>query len=329
MTNFTGIELELAKRWMISLLSWGDAIKNDNYHYFLTHTFDNDYAKNICNEIKYRNWNFFSNKLDDCLAKIAAIRIDTPSGGAAKRSPEWCADVIAWFCSENGIRWDDSNKTTYEIDAVKDTVLGKALFEAGCFLHSKPVPQPAQQTAAKVPPTQTSQPPKSGYKSSGGHSQDIPNLVNNNKVYLIGPIYCITADKNGKNTPRAFITPLSVVGNNIRTVSNVQAEKIKFGSGNGYTDCTLFFDLHSDAVQYEAACKATFGSKFNNIHIEMNKNADKNGYFRVKTEINDYAYIKASVLNEEFEEDLEADTKKPQHINDIEVYDEWMRKSIS
>ena len=324
----TGKELENAKRWMITLLSRGNVLKNNNYTTFAW--FDRQCAEAICEEIKYRNWTFFTKKLDDCLKLIAdGDKLRTAVGGHIKRSAEWCAEVIGWFCETNKIMWDDSNKTKYELDAVKDTILGKALFEHGCFLNTKPqAPQAQPTTQTRSASTkQPGQPPVSNYKSSGGHSQDIPNLVNSQKDYLGGPVYCITADKVGKNTPRAFITPLSVSGSNIKTVSQASAETIKFGSGNGYTDCTLFFDTMTDAQVFFNYCVSTFGSKYTNIQICQNKNADKNGYFLVSTSIG-RAYIKASVLNEELEEKLTEEKSSTDRINDVEVYDEWLRNSV-
>lgn len=145
-------------------------------------------------------------------------------------------------------------------------------------------------------------------KSSGPHLKDIPNLTGTpgNKTTLSGIVFCIEADKIGKNTPYAFITPLQVVGNDIITVSKANAEIVKFGSGNGYTDCKLWFTDQNLAANALAYCQNKFGSKFTN-YVLGKANADKNGYFQVTTALG-IAYIKAGRLNEELDEAL---TNKP------------------
>lgn len=324
-------------------------------------------CKKICEEIVYHKWSFISENLNYIIRAISGFSyFNSKTSEWFDLLAEGVAYCIAEFCANNNIIWDDTNISQEELDECKTTYLGDALFKAGCFLNNKPqyasqptasaqqaatntgaINQTANQTAQAAPaataqasaPTVSNQgtatnsqapatkkAPANGYKSSGGHSQDIPNLIGNagQKVYLSGPVYCIIADKIGKNTPRAFITPLIATSiGGVKTVSQEAAEKVKFGSGNGYTDCTLFFESVAAADKALDFCKKRFGVKYTNIS-KVTQKADGKGYFKVSTEIGE-AFIKASVLNEELEEKLTEGV----NIKDIDIYSEWMQKSIS
>lgn len=118
-----------------------------------------------------------------------------------------------------------------------------------------------------------------------------------------GAVYCIEADKIGKNTPNAFVTPIKTQGTGtIIKVSKSQAENVMMGSGNGYTDCKLWFDNKNVADAFLLKVQGKYGSKFTNIHVAQAK-ADANGYFEVSTEFGN-ALIKANKLNEEMIEAL-------------------------
>lgn len=296
-------------------------------------------ANELATEIVARNCDFVKNDLDGQLQILSQNNdLRSPvSNRPVKRTPEQLAKYIAWFCSNNGIIWDDIVLSNIEQDAIKATILGKQLYDAGCFLSSS---QKAATPSVKAT-TGNSSSSTTGYKSSGPHSQDIPNLIGgaNQKVQISGPVYCVIADKTGKNTPNAYITPLKVSGNGtvIQQVSKQAAETVNFNSGNGYSDCMCWFDNYNEAANFCKLCIQKFSSKYNNIRVVQDK-ATSNGYFRVSTEFGN-AYIKANKLNEQLSEELcEAseittdsyvNASKNFKITDIDLYDEWSQKSYS
>ena len=201
------------------------------------------------------------------------------------------------------------------MDAIKNTTLGAALFEFNCFTSQEDPTKSKQRAKKQATATNTgvattgnaittqSTGPVSGYKSSGPHSGEIPNLIGTAGVkenILASLMYCVQADKLGKNTPNAFITPLNTTTTgNIIKVDKTTAETVKFGSGNGYTDCTCWFADINQATDFAIKCQNKFGAKYTNIGIAKAK-TDPNGYYKVSTEFGE-CYIKAKKLNEAFE----------------------------
>ena len=232
-----------------------------------------------------------------------------------KKAP-MLAKYLANFLHENGIYWNNLNSTSYEMDEIKKTIIGKALFDFGCFAsqYKKPGTKVAKTSSTK----QAGQAPQNSYKASGAQSSKVINLVGQPGQKLFAQVsvcYCIEADKTASNVPNAFIKPLDAKYNQ----NNVA--QVLFGSGNGYTDCKCWFDDLNDANNFLAQVQTKFGSTFNNIHISKAK-ADKNGYFIVKTEFGNCA-IKASKLNEELQEEAEIKEEKSSfelNESNIEAY---------
>ena len=156
------------------------------------------------------------------------------------------ASYIAYFCASKNIYWDDTLMTPYERDALIKTTIGAALWEYNCFVTQED-PKAKAARASTSTSTRTSAPrtpgqaPQNGYKSLGGLSDKVPNLVGTpgqKHTFASGTImYCIEADKLGKNTPSIFITPVSNSG---QAVSDARAKSVNIGSGNGYSDCKLW-----------------------------------------------------------------------------------------
>ena len=310
----------------------------------------------ICDEILNRGFTFYTKNLDDALKRMAQQGLRTAKGGTLHKTADQFAEYIAWFCSQAGIIWDDSLATPQEMQQYRSTIFGKALSQYKCFLSdisaaaATPAPTQSQSATKQSSTKQPGQAPINGYKSSGPHSADIPNLIGsaNNKIHPTAQyLYCIEADMIGKNVPNAYITPLKTTNTSIVKVSKTDAEKVKFGSGNGYTDCTLWFDSQADADNCKTACINAFGSKYSNIHVAKAR-PDSNGYYQVSTEFGD-AYIKAKKLNEELDEVLESlqedcvdaacekqeeepiyeNASKNFNITNVQLYSEWMHKSNS
>lgn len=226
-----------------------------------------------------------------------------------RKKPEMLAKYVAYFCVASKAFWDNSATTTYEMDEIAKTTLGKALIDFGCFTSQRAAKaKPATSTTVSgqsgAQSTNTSNGPANGYKASGPHSADIPNLLSvaGKKEYPTGNLmYCIQANKIGKNTPNAFITPLIATATGIAKVSLQNAEAVKFGSGNGYTDCTCWFEDINLATDFVLKCRSKFGAKFNNINV-VKARSDSNGYYAVSTEFGN-CFIKAKKLNELLEQD--------------------------
>lgn len=279
-------------------------------------------ARYLCEQIENRlvNYQVFTEcdkKLDFFSQAwfIPDLHETNPNVRAVRKKPEILAKYIAYFCLTNKFWWDDSLATTYEMDEITKTTLGAALFEFNCFTSQEDPTKPKQRatkqttamntgaTTAGSATTAQSTGPVSGYKSSGPHSGEIPNLIGTAGVKenpTVSLMYCVQADKIGKNTPNAFITPLNTTTTgNIIKVDKATAEVVKFGSGNGYTDCTCWFDDINLATDFAKKCQNKFGAKYTNISIAKAK-TDPNGYYKVSTEFGE-CYIKAKKLNEAFE----------------------------
>jgi len=306
--------IEASHAWLHDIAVWGGlfpAIKAKRIRYDLMYgdkpnaTQLRPQADTICNAITYREVSYKNmTAIDDALNKLSQVPfcpvLDT--NGFCRGvtfNAETLARFIINFGKELGGTWDDHAVSTFEMDQIKDTMIGKLLYDNKCF---------SSQAGTRTRTSTPGQPPANGYKSTGPHSQDIPNLIGqpNQKITLHGQLICIESDKTGANVPNAFITPIRANG---VLVSVNTAEHVNFGSGNGYTDCKCFFDDINVARDVLTKCQARYGNKFANIHLAK-LNADPNGYFKVSTEFGE-AYIKASKLNEEvFKKDKTNSTSK-------------------
>ena len=274
-------------------------------------------AKYLCEQIENRlvDYQVFTEcdkKLDFFSGAwfIPDLHETNANARTTRKKPEILAKYIAYFCLTNKFWWDDSLATTYEMEEITKTTLGAALFEFNCFTSQEDPTKSKQRATRHAASTNTSTTtpaqstgPVSGYKSSGPHSGEIPNLIGTAGVkenILASLMYCVQADKIGKNTPNAFITPLNTTTTgNIIKVDKATAETVKFGSGNGYTDCTCWFADINQATDFAIKCQNKFGVKYTNIGIAKAK-TDPNGYYKVSTEFGE-CYIKAKKLNEALE----------------------------
>lgn len=267
----------------------------------------------ICSAIKNRSvayTNFQS--IDSALVTLSSFwfrpSLADKSAATVRKASSMEAQYIANFCSENKFYWDNSTCTTYEMEEILKTVIGKALFDFSCYTSQQEVKKEkmnkkSQATSKKIDgnakdtTSVAKQPTTGSYTTLGPLSGNVPNLIGavGKKIQLaVTNVYWITADKIGKNTPRVYITPLDNDG-----TSKASAQEVKIGSGNGYSDCTLYWVDQSEAADFLNTClnKSIGKGKFNNIHVVASK-VDANGYYKVQTDYG-MAYIKASKLNEE------------------------------
>ena len=287
----------------------------------------------ICEELKYRAFDFF--KVDKALINLSgrgffADPTNTSGRGSRpiKRSKEMLAAYIANFCQENQIFWDDlhTNKTTYEMEQYKNTVIGGALWAFNCFL-SQVVTNQASDSVDATPVSKTrassvrvpGQTPVNNYKQSGPQSGNIRDLhgkpgqkvlasaSGSNVIFYIEGVNA----KATTSPARALIKPLTK-GADVNGTN-----KVFISSGHGYTDCVCYFDNLVLATDFLKKCQAICPAHITNLKV-VKRAADRNGYFLVGTEFGEVA-ISAKQMNEQ-REGLDYD------INNIEAYEEAMLK---
>jgi hypothetical protein len=278
-------------------------------------------AKTLCNEIKYRAFDF--PKTDAAIQALTECPIQPlHESGAKYLSSKQIANIIANFCAEKEIFWDDVNtlRTSVEMDTYRMSFLGSACWNFKCFLSQQSGKKTSGSTRA------AGGAPKSGYKSSGPKSGVIKGLVGEpgEKTHFSSSLYVLVCDSAKKKKQYVFIDPLSPI---------TEINKIRFGDPSGWSSCKIFFDSYEAArTAMEAAESGDFRipSDITGLHIERAK-ADPNGFFKVKTELGE-VYIKASKLNEAIEEALKEEKAKPEkrtsrfpEINDIDVYAEALQ----
>jgi len=349
MAKLNAEQIEYAKAWLYDIFRINGIGANTpdkkqganafSYNSWITQ------ATKIFEAIKVRKVNYqeFQN-VDQTLEKLAGWKFTTSNIGNRKwiRKPaSVLAKYIAYFCAENKIYWDDTNLTPYEKEELNRTNIGSALSEYNCFVSQEPKSRTRSTTTSSSSTTAGSttstsgNAPKNGFKSLGPLSGKVVNLMSTKKQRASSSIvYCIEADKLGKNTPNIFITPLT---NNGDPVSMNKAVQVNLGSGNGYADCKLWWDNETDALDFLKSCNYRFGGgKFQNLHVAK-AHADSNGYFEVTTEFG-HALIKALKLNEEIlealglieenseQKDIGSKESNKYEINNIEVFDEAFDK---
>lgn len=274
---------------------------NFQYHQYL------DAAKIVCDELVNRDFANIDSALHT-LHRYAPVSLKA----------EVFAKAIVYAAELLELYWDDTLKTPYEVDEFKKTKLGEVVYKYGRYISAiQDKPARAQKTAkasaaaSGSAATSTTQ-PQSGYKSSGAQSGNVRDLRDLSggpgtpglKVHAEGQfIYRIIGDNpQSKNVPNVFIKPLSSSG------ATGNTNKIFFSSGNGYTDCTCYFDDEKDAQDFLAKIVAAgrIPSNVSNPRVAK-RNADPNGYFLAGTEFGICA-ISAKTLNEALNEALAEDT---------------------
>jgi hypothetical protein len=272
------------------------------------------HAQVICNELVNRD---FAN-IDQSIIAVANFRFKPNYDDLGKYKSmrtEAVAKAIVYFAECVGLYWDDTVRTPYEIAEFKKTLLGDAVYKYGRYISAIPDKATKRSSTASSANTQkvASAAPQNSYKQSGpqsGNARDLRDLNGNpgiagEKVFAVGDVsYKIVADKVGKNTPNVFIKPLLPSGEVNGT------NKIFISSGNGYTDCTCYFDDPNDAQDFldKIIAAGRVPAGINNIHVAKTK-SDSNGYFLIGTEFGICA-ISARTLNEAMVEALKEDSDR-------------------
>lgn len=306
-------------------------------------------AETICNCIKNRQV-----ETQRFLAFDAAIKLIsqchflpdiTATSGNVREKPETLCAFIAWFCATNNLVYNNKNTSVEEIKQIKETLIGATLWDNYLFAvgHTPEMNPNKQQNIindnkqqntigdakTKAAPADNSTPIANTSASSGttgtttttqvkaggatGHTLyrnnasgiltqgKLTNIANNYYVYWIGGEFA----KAGKTQPKLHVKPQN--GKN--------PLKVDYGSGQGYNDCILYFASEQAAKNFLNIADANKPNTVKSLQIKK-IGEDKNGYVEVATEFGN-AYIKASKLHEEVEEDLENKEEKTYNYKEV------------
>lgn len=232
---------------------------------------------------------------------------------------ETIAAFIVHYAMQIGLYWDDTIKSTYEIEVFENTILGKLVKEMGAYISNMEPPKTTRTKKSTSNNTNGttntgSKQPQNDYKSSGPQSGNVRDLKSQGKVTAsatgnwIFKIEGVNA-KSAKVTPTVHIKPLKAAG------ATGNTNKVFFGSANGYTDCTCYFDDIKDADAFLQKVSTNLPANISNPRVVKTK-ADSNGYFIVGTEYGDCA-IAARKLNEALTEE----TKVTEDTDGYKPYD--------
>jgi len=301
-------------------------------------------AKTVCDFIVNRTVETQRfQKLDKALeffSKASFLPDLKATSGYVTKPAEELAKYIVWFCKKNNWVFNNKNTSREEMQFVcNNTIIGKVIWDNYLFAKDripeidpdrikadsekpadtpKPVDAPKSTDAPKPQatpqpqPSQPSQPtvgangklPDGTKQSNANHTlyrsnanglahPDKPKV---NQIGVNGKVYKIVGIKENVPTkitlnvkPRHAATPLNV----------------NYGVGTGWNDCMLFFG--SDILANDFRDKAWAGKPSDITELTVvSTREDTNGYVEVITEFGN-AYIVASKLHEEVEEELKED----------------------
>ena len=259
---------------------------------------DNTYrtaAQVICDELVNRDFT----DIDAALRSVSrySFTVNYDGTGKAKRlKPAAAAKCVVYMAELLQLYWDDTIRTPYELNEFKKTFLGQAVYKYGRYISAISNKGSAGSKSAST--RSPGQPPKNGYKQSGSQLKNVRDLIDipghpgtagtrldadTEWIYYIKGVLA-----NSKNAAIVHIKPLS---NNPKYITG-GTNKVCISSGNGYTDCTCFFDDPNDAQSFlDAINKANIvpanvsglqvvKNKADKIKTDSNVNAT-GGYFMV------------------------------------------------
>ena len=345
-------KIKEAQAWLHDIFVWGGSLKNpqrkvptDQYRYMYGTHPDNfrvneqkyqEAAKIICACIRSRKvetQRFLA--FDKAIKALAPCHflpgLDELRGSVGEPAEVLCT-FIAWFCSANNLVYDNRNASVEEMKQIKNTLIGATLWDnylfavghtpannpgggtvastGGASANPDPTPAPANPATnnGNGAGTVTQTTVKSG--GPAGHTlyrKNASGILGNGKVTKIstdGYVYWITGKfvaTGGKTDPKLHVKPYYAKA----------PLKVNYGSGQGYNDCILYFCSKQQAENFMGIADA---AKPNTVASLMVKaiGEDKNGYVEVATEFGN-AYIKASKLHEDVEENLEENNENTEN----------------
>ena len=300
----------VAKAWLHDVtLAAGIRTVNQRTGYYSSIQFPQwfvDAAVKACDEVINRDFN----DVDASIREMAGVRfrdhLDTDVGGSKSYDEQGVAKSLVYLAELSGLYWDDTVRTTYEVDDFKKTLLGEAVFKYGRYISA--VGQQASRgasagrTRAPSAPRAAGAAPKNNFKQSGPQSGNARDLLDINgnpgtpgvKVDPKGAdVYGIVGTSTTtNNVARVFVKPLAPSGAAGKT------NKVIIGSGKGFGDCVCWFEDPNDAQDFlDQLVKAgKVPANVNGLHVTA-KRKESNGYFLVGTEFGPVA-ISARALNE-------------------------------
>ena len=296
-------------------------------------------ATAVCKEVVDRAFNDVDAEIRQLTYFSFKANLTGPNAKYVAYTEEDIAKALVYLAECLNVYWDDLNATKHEKETFSKTILGRAVQAYERFTSNINTTQtvaqvPTSNTGIKNSAPKQSSPrvpgqPKNPYKSSGPQSSNVRDLQGapGKKVYSeTGEIYRIIGDHSAsKNRPNAFIRPLKSSG------AAGNTNKVFFNSGNGYEDCTCWFETQADAVNFLNQIKANtkIDPAISNIRVAGPSKPDTNGYFLVGTEFGPCA-IQASKLNEMLQETLDevAEADKSCWDKVCENYDEDSKQEL-
>jgi hypothetical protein len=329
---FTTPEAERSAKIIMHDITVAGGINTKNLRTHTPYSFGRtDYctaASQICDEFINRE---FTN-VDAALNRVSDFYFKPNYDGSGKNKsikPEGVAKCVVYMAEQLNIYWDDTVRTPYEIEEFKKTMLGSAVYKYNRYISaikdksskSKAVAGPSVAAATGgtgvAGQSNAAAQPKNGYKQSGPQSGNVRDLRDlsggpgkpGQKVHgshSQGLMFKIMGDNTmSKNKANVYVKPLSKSG------AVGTTNKIFIASGNGYTDCTCYFDDLSDAqaMLNKIVADNRVPSNVQNLQVVKLK-ADPNGYFLVGTEYGICA-ISAKTLNEALAEAMNEEVERP------------------
>ena len=299
---FTTPEAEMTAKVWLHDVTLAAGIRTNSQRGFVPN-FPTDFvaaSQKVCDELINRD---FEN-VDSSIRELARYRFNSSFNATMKYKsfkPEQIAKCLVYMAELTQLYWDDTIRTPYEIDEFKKTLLGTAVYHYKRNLSA--ISSKGTKTTTSTSTRTPGQPPKNNYKQSGPQSANVRDLQGTPGQKVTADtsfIYKIIGDNpQSKNTPNVFIKPLSATG------AEGSTNKIFISSGNGYTDCTCYFDDPNDATTFlnKIIASNKVPANVTNLRVVKNK-ADPNGYFLVGTEFGVVA-VSAKTLNEALTEAVE------------------------
>ena len=347
-------EIKKAKAWLHDVFIWGGwastpqrTVPIENYRYMYGTHEENfrkddpkyqDAAKTICACIKHRTvetqrflkFDAAINTISQC-SFLPDLEIKR---GYVRENPDTLCAFIAWFCEENNLVYNNINTSVEEMKQIKNTLIGKTLWDNYLFARDHiPENNPNKGTinisahadtgnsntsttqSTSTTSTQSGTPTATTVKTGGaaGHTLyrnnasgiitkgKLTDIARNHYMYWIGGEFT----NPGKTQPKLHVKPQG----------GKSPLKVDYGSGQGYNDCILYFVSEQDARNFMSVADANKPNKVK--YLQLKKiGEDKNGYVEVSTEFGN-AFIKASKLHEEVEEDLENKEEKTYNYKEV------------
>ena len=353
MSLFNTDEIKEAKAWLHDVFVWGGlastpkrTVPIEKYRYMYGTHDDNfrrddpkyrDAAKTVCACItsrKAETQKFLAfDEAIKTLSRCTFLPDLTISRGYIKATPEAICAFIAWFCDENKLVYNNINTSVEEMKQIKNTLIGKTLWDNYLFAKDHtpennpnkghininidvPNTSSAQATSTTGTPSGSNGTPAATTVKTGGaaghtlYRNNASGILTNGKLTNIATgyyVYWIGGEftNPGKTQPKLHVKP---------QYSRTPL-KVDYGSGQGYNDCILYFASEQDARNFMSIADANKPNKVKSLQIKK-IGEDKNGYVEVETEFGN-AYIKASKLHEEIEEDLENKEEKTYNYKEV------------